>query len=1025
MIAAAASVVGAAAHASGAENPEARTTAPGAASAFAALAQTTTTTVAPGTPGADGLGDSFYPKQGNGGYDALHYDIDLDIDPSDNTIEAVTTITAAATQHLSAFNLDLSGLTVSAVIVDGTGATFSRNGSELTVTPASTLVDGSEFTVEVSYSGSPRPLTDPSVDFTTLGWRSQSGVIFVVSEPSGAMTWFPSNNHPSDKATFEFSLTVPDTVTAAATGVRTSETTANGETTSTWVMDDPMATYLAAVYVGGFERSEQQVDGGPLIRNYLLRGTPDIWAEKLSVTAGAIDFIEGLVGPYPFDAYGTIVVPAYRAALENQTLSIHGLFAVTPQIIAHELAHQWFGNSSTPDDWSDIWMNEGFATYVSIMYGADRTGGDLNATMETARDGVAAADRPAPKQITVEAMFDWNAVYLRGALTLHALRLEVGDDTFFDILRTIYERTASANTSTEKFLEVVEELADADAGDLVESWLYDTAVPELPDIDVAAPELDSAAVVGAAVTLTFDEDLDQSSAPSNGDFTVTVNGIQATLQGAPEVTGRTVTLELATPADAPDTVTVTYEGTALQDQAPNPNAVAGFGPVTATNNTPPGLSAAVIDGSVLSLIYDETLYAGSIPAEDSFTITVDGDGTTRVNAVAVTGSNVELVLSAAVHAGQTVTVSYTPPATNPIQDSDANAATALTNHAVANNTSAGPDPDDPDPDDPDPDDPDPDDPDPDDPDPDDPDPDDPDPDDPDPDDPDPDDPDPDDPDPDDPDPDDPDPDDPDPDPEPLAVAINGPSFASASASATFTVSGIDDGTRSHLQWQATGPGEFVAAADDEEFAFIPPAGGDYRITVTVTLADARTLTDASTLTVFADTAGSIFADDIVWLAEQGITRGCVPYEYCPSRPVTRGQMAAFLNRALQLPATQDDHFNDDNDSQFQDDINRLAQSGITRGCAPNQYCPSRPVTRGQMAAFLNRALQLPATQDDHFNDDNDSQFQDDINRLAQSGITRGCAPNQYCPSRPVTRGQMAAFLNRARDLIAAAGSRPA
>ena len=949
--------------------------APGAASAFAALAQTTTTTVAPGTPGADGLGDSFYPKQGNGGYDALHYDIDLDIDPSDNTIEAVTTIKAAATQHLSAFNLDLSGLMVSAVTVDGTTATFSRDGSELTVTPASTLVDGSEFTVAVSYSGSPQPLTDPSVGFTTLGWHSQSDVIFVVSEPSGAMTWFPSNNHPSDKATFEFSLTVPNTVTAAATGVRTSETTANGKTTSTWVMDDPMATYLAAVYVGDFERSEQQVDGGPLIRNYLLRGTPDTTAEKLSVTAGAIDFIEKIVGPYPFDAYGTIVVPAYSSALENQTLSIHGPDAVTARKIAHELAHQWFGNSSTPDDWSDIWMSEGFAEYVDIMYGADRTGGDLNATMETVRDGVVPADRPAPKQITVEAMFDRNAVYLRGALTLHALRLEVGDDTFFDILRTIYERTAGANTSTEKFLEVVEELADADAGDLVESWLYDTAVPELPDIDVTAPELDSAAVVGAAVTLTFDEDLDQSSAPSNGDFTVTVNGIQATLQGAPAVTGRTVTLELATPAAAPDTVTVTYEGTALQDQAPNPNAVAGLGPVTATNNTPPGLSAAVINGSELAMTYDETLDASSIPAEDSFTITVDGDGTKRVNAVDVTGSNVELVLSAAVQAGQTVTVSYTPPATNPIQDIDANAATALTNHPVANNTSAGTGPGDPGPGDPGP--------------------------------------------------GGPGPGGPGPAPEPLAVAINGPSFASATASATFTVSGIDDGTRSDFQWRATGPGEFVAAGDDEEFTFIPPAGGDYRIAVTVTLADARTVTDASTLTVLADIARSIFADDIVWLAEQGITRGCAPYEYCPSRPVTRGQMAAFLHRALQLPATQDDHFNDDNDSQFQDDINRLAQSGITRGCAPNQYCPNRPVTRGQMAAFLHRALQLPATQDDHFNDDNDSQFQDDINRLAQSGITRDCAPNQYCPNRPVTRGQMAAFLHRARDLIAAASSRPA
>ena len=130
-------------------------------------------------------------------------------------------------------------------------------------------------------------------------------------------------------------------------------------------------------------------------------------------------------------------------------------------------------------------------------------------------------------------------------------------------------------------------------------------------------------------------------------------------------------------------------------------------------------------------------------------------------------------------------------------------------------------------------------------------------------------------------------------------------------------------------------------------------------------------------------------------------------------------MAAFLHRALNLPATQQDHFDDDNDSPFQDAINRLAQTGITTGCAPNRYCPHQPVTRAQMAAFLHRALNLPATQQDHFDDDNDSPFQDAINRLAQTGITTGCAPNRYCPHQPVTRAQMAAFLHRA--LTASAG----
>ncbi len=171
---------------------------------------------------------------------------------------------------------------------------------------------------------------------------------------------------------------------------------------------------------------------------------------------------------------------------------------------------------------------------------------------------------------------------------------------------------------------------------------------------------------------------------------------------------------------------------------------------------------------------------------------------------------------------------------------------------------------------------------------------------------------------------------------------------------------------------------------------------------------------------FTDIAETSFVDAINWLRHAGITTGCATNTYCPDLPVTRGQMAAFLNRALQLPATDQDYFTDDNTSTFQDDINRLRQAGITTGCATNTYCPNLPVTRGQMAAFLNRALQLPATDQDYFTDDNTSTFQDDINRLRQAGITTGCATNTYCPNLPVTRGQMAAFLYRARDLIAAA-----
>jgi len=164
---------------------------------------------------------------------------------------------------------------------------------------------------------------------------------------------------------------------------------------------------------------------------------------------------------------------------------------------------------------------------------------------------------------------------------------------------------------------------------------------------------------------------------------------------------------------------------------------------------------------------------------------------------------------------------------------------------------------------------------------------------------------------------------------------------------------------------------------------------------------------------FNDIAGSPFASDIIWLAEQGITSGCGGGRFCPSASVTREQMASFLARALRLPATSTDFFTDDADSSHENDINRLAASGITGGCAEGRFCPQTTVTREQMASFLARALRLPATSTDFFTDDADSGHENDINRLAASGITGGCADGRFCPSASVVREQMAAFLHRA------------
>ncbi|MYH97290.1 MAG: hypothetical protein F4129_12385 [Acidimicrobiia bacterium] len=447
------------------------------------------------TPGADlpdpadpsaGVGDSFYPLLGNGGYDVLHYHIDLDVEPSENTIDAVTTITAVATEDLDEFNLDFLGLEVRVVAVDGVDAEFSRNGQEMTIEPIEPVLSGVQFTVAVSYSGTPQPVDDPGVPFKQLGWHAEGDVIYTVSQPSGAMTWYPNNNHPTDKATFTFQLTVPDDVTAAATGLLSDETSADGLTTTTWQMDDPMATYLAAVYIGDFERHEQRLDDGLLIRDYIPRGSSVSIFEQLAVAPEAIRFFEEILGPYPFDAYGTIVMPFRLGfALENQTLSIHDANTINPYVIAHEVLHQWIGNSSTVADWSDIWVHEGFAHYLGLLFSTDLYGQDIDTVMAEEHLHLSLTETSPPGDIEAHELFDPNTVYRRGAQVLHALRTLVGDELFFDIVRTHYEQTAGSNASTEGFLGIVGDLAGASALSLVESWLYD---PELPEFPLSAVE---------------------------------------------------------------------------------------------------------------------------------------------------------------------------------------------------------------------------------------------------------------------------------------------------------------------------------------------------------------------------------------------------------------------------------------------------------------------------------------------------------------------------------------------------------
>ncbi len=433
-----------------------------------------------GGQGAPGLGDPFYGGLGNGGYDTLHYTIDLSVDVEANFISGTTTIEAQSTQALTSLNLDLAGLDISAITVDDTPADYTRDGFELTVIPATPIEEGAEFTVAVTYSGEPVGYPDPAIDGAEDGWLSTGDTIFVLSEPGGAMNWYPSNNHPADKATYTLNITADKAYTVAVTGVLTEEID-NGDTrTSVWEMNDPMATYLVSVAIGDFELELLDGPDGLPIRNYFPTDDADEYSEAFSKTGEMIAYFSDLFGEYPFETYGSVVIPEdFGEAMENQTLSLYSSDSTDEYTIAHETAHQWFGDSVTPAEWDDIWLNEGFATYSEALW-AEYLDGDEGLTdyMTDLYDYMVEEELGPPATPSPDDLFN-DSVYVRGACVLHALRLELGDDVFFEFVQTYYAESAYANASTADFMAMAEEVSGEDLSEFFQMWLYDEDVPEM------------------------------------------------------------------------------------------------------------------------------------------------------------------------------------------------------------------------------------------------------------------------------------------------------------------------------------------------------------------------------------------------------------------------------------------------------------------------------------------------------------------------------------------------------------------
>ena len=443
---------------------------------------TTTTTMEPvvGKPGAPGVGDPYYPGLGNGGYDVEHYTLDLTWLADEGTLQGVATIEATATQDLSSFNLDLSGLEVRSATVAGEDADVEHEGRELVVEPTTDIAEGAAFTTVITYGGQPKPIRE-GTDLFDLGWQTDGREAFVVSEPSGAQTFFPVNDHPTDKATYTLRVTAPEDQTVIANGLLASDDdTGHGMHSWTYEVRDAMASYLVQVVIGDYELVDSGRVGDVTIRHGFHRTLADQATQTVEDTAEMLTLLADVFGPYPFEAYGVVAVDEPLGfALETQSLTIIGSDVATEQadqLLLHELAHQWVGDLVSPSTWKDIWLNEGFATYSEWLW-LERTGQEAAADVARGFEGVPELDAP-PGDPGPDELFN-GSVYLRGGMTLQALRERVGDDDFFEILRAWIDEHRDDDAGTDDFIELAERISGDDLGRLFDAWLYDDSLPAL------------------------------------------------------------------------------------------------------------------------------------------------------------------------------------------------------------------------------------------------------------------------------------------------------------------------------------------------------------------------------------------------------------------------------------------------------------------------------------------------------------------------------------------------------------------
>ncbi|MFF8594937.1 M1 family metallopeptidase [Streptomyces sp. NPDC015220] len=444
-------------------------------------------------PAPLGVGDRLFPYLGNPGYDVSAYDLSFTY-AGDNSkpLRAVTTIDARTTRPLESLNLDFTHGTVESVEVDGVPAAFTTAGEDLVITPPVPLPEDSRTRITVRHTSDPVP--GKSRDG---GWVRTADGLAMANQADVAHLVFPCNDHPSDKAMFTIHVTAPQGYTAVANGLPAGTARTGASTTWTYRTRHPMATELAQVSIGRSTVLHRTGPHGLPVRDVVPtadRRTLEPW---LARTPDQIAWLEGKIGRYPFETYGVLMASATTGfELETQTLSLFekDLFTdpaypkwYVESVMVHELSHQWFGDSVSPRAWSDVWLNEGHATWYEALYAEETAHRPMEARMKAAygaSDGWRAAGGPPglpkpPKAGDKIGIFRPN-IYDGAALVLYALRQEIGRPAFERLERAWVRDHRDGTATTADFERLAAGIAGRDLSAFFKAWLYGVRTPPMP-----------------------------------------------------------------------------------------------------------------------------------------------------------------------------------------------------------------------------------------------------------------------------------------------------------------------------------------------------------------------------------------------------------------------------------------------------------------------------------------------------------------------------------------------------------------